>query len=493
MRPTRRWWTLVGVGVVLLVVAILGEQPLPLVGAAVIGGYCLVAASRAVAAFTTTHEAIDVEVETVPQRVPVGGDTTLTVTVSAAAPLSHPVTVDCTFPPSVDSDPVRLTLTPGETRARERCSPSFPVAGRFEFPTLSLEYESPDGLFVETVPVDESVTLSAEAHGTGDVHVGAGGTPIRGLFGSHTGDTTGVRGDDLASIRQYQPGDSVRRVDWKTTARLDEPHVREYEVEYEQATRIVIDARAPLTAGTPGRTKLDYLREVALGVLRSAEAGDDPLALTVVDETGIRVATESASTDDQYRRIRETLLGLGQERPETTTTRPTSGGTTGPADAHRSLQVLTSRRDDSAFATTLTPFFERTGSYVARLSEDALFEAVRRHTREASRGTWTVLLTDDSAASRLLEATKLATRGNGRATVFVTPSVLFERHDVVDLETAYQGLVEFEEFRRRLERLPRAAAYEVAPDDRLRAVLAQGADRARRRSRRRQQSTRGSS
>lgn len=481
MRPTRRWWTLVGVGVVLLVLAVLGEEPLLLIGASVIGGFCLVAAVHAVSAFTTTASRIAAHVNATPQRVPVSGDTSVSLSVSVDGPLTHSVRATCEFPGSVECETVTLELEPGETEARKLVSPSFPVAGRFEFPRLSYAFESPGNFFVEHIPVDESTTVTAEAHSTGDVHIGAGGSPLQRLFGGHQSEFKGVRGDELSSIRQYEPGDSVRLIDWKATARLDEPHIREYESEIEQTTRLVIDAREHLKRGAPGRTKLDYIREVALSILWGAERARDPLGLTLLDDTGVRVATESASTNHHYQRIRETLLELGGEQDEART-RAATPAEIGPAEALTTYRALAARQDDTTpFVATLRMFFERTESYVAKLSEDPLFDATRRHEDESSTGAWTAILTDDSDRGRLVQTMKLATRGDRRATAFVTPSFLFEEHDVADFEGAYQQLVAFEEFRQELQRLPRATAYEVAPDERFRAVLTHGRDRATRR------------
>lgn len=479
MRPTGRWWSITGVGAVLLGVALLGERPLLLVGASVVGAYALVAAARAVSATTTAHSRLSVNVDAVPRRVPASGETTLTVTATLDAPVDQPVTVEYGFPPGVDADTQQVTLRAGETRVRDACAPSFPVAGRFTLPEVTVTYEGPGGLFTQAVPLDAGVSVTAEAHGTGDIHVGAGGDALQGTFGSHRGDARGVRGDDLASLREYQPSDSVRRIDWKTTARLDTVHVREYEAEREQTTRLVVDARSALSTGERGRTKLDFLREVALSILRTAELDDDPVALTVVDDVGIRTATDAAGTVNHYRRLRETLFRLGSERRDGR--RRTATTETGPADAQAAYTRLASRDDpQTAFATTLVPYFSRTGSYVAQLSADPLFTGVRRHVSEVSRGTWTVVLTDDTQRNQLIETLKLATRGSRRATAFVTPSVLFESRGVTNLEETYEGLVDFEEFRERLDRLPRANAYEVAPDDRLRAVLSHG---NRRRSR----------
>jgi uncharacterized protein (DUF58 family) len=484
MRPTRRWWSIAAVGAVLLAISLVGDRFVPLVGASVLGAYCLVTAARAVSTITTADDSLTVDVDATPDRVPAGSETTVTVTATLDAPVDHPVTVDYTFPASVDAAPQSLTITPGERRAHATCAPSFPVAGRFSFPDLTVTYESPDRLFTQRVPLDEQVSVTAEAQGTGDIHVGAGGETLVGLFGSHRRDSHGIRGDDFADLREYEPADSVRRIDWKATARLDAPHVREYEAEREQLTRIVFDVRSTLAQGDSGRTKLDYLREVALSVLGSAERADDPLALTIIDDDGIRTVTDAASTADHYRQLRETLLALGGEQQ--TRHRRTVTAETNPAEAQAASTRLAARSGPiTTFELTLIPYFSRNSSYVAQVSADPLFAAVQRHITDVSRGSWTVVLTDDTKRGRVVETMKVATRGSRRATAFVTPSVLFESRDLSDLETAYERLVDFEEFRKRLNRIPRANAYEVAPDGRLRAVLAQGSERGRQQTRRR--------
>jgi uncharacterized protein (DUF58 family) len=54
---------------------------------------------------------------------------------------------------------------------------------------------------------------------------------IRPLDGLLQGDYRSLflgSGLDLAGIREYQPGDDIRYMDWNVTARLGVPHVREY-------------------------------------------------------------------------------------------------------------------------------------------------------------------------------------------------------------------------------------------------------------------------
>src|SRR5215211_5937207 len=54
---------------------------------------------------------------------------------------------------------------------------------------------------------------------------------VRRLDGLLQGDYRSLftgHGLDLAEVREYQPGDDARYIDWNVTARTGEPHVRQY-------------------------------------------------------------------------------------------------------------------------------------------------------------------------------------------------------------------------------------------------------------------------
>ena len=106
-----------------------------------------------------------------------------------------------------------------------------------------------------------------------------------------------------------------------------------------------------------------------------------------------------------------------------------------------------------------------------------MFATARTRLRRLRGTSWTVLLTDDTHRTETRETAKLARRGSGRCLVFLTPTVLFEPGGLADLESAYARYREFEEFRRGLDSLDRVRAFEVAPGDRIGALLA---DRRRR-------------
>lgn len=60
---------------------------------------------------------------------------------------------------------------------------------------------------------------------------------------------------DLADLREYQPTDDVRHIDWNVTARLDAPHVRVFTEDREMSACLIADGSGSMDFGSGTRTK----------------------------------------------------------------------------------------------------------------------------------------------------------------------------------------------------------------------------------------------
>ncbi|MFC4455750.1 DUF58 domain-containing protein [Deinococcus sonorensis] len=108
------------------------------------------------------------------------------------------------------------------------------------------------------------------------------------LFGDYRGLFYGPS-LDLAEVREYQPGDEVRRMDWNVTARTGRLHVRQYREERELTAWLVVDTSSSLNFGTRRVLKRDLVREfVGLASLVITRHGDRVGAMTF--GTGARMA-----------------------------------------------------------------------------------------------------------------------------------------------------------------------------------------------------------
>lgn len=96
---------------------------------------------------------------------------------------------------------------------------------------------------------------------------------VRRLDGLLQGDYRSLfhgAGVDLASLREYQPGDDVRYIDWNVTARLGTPYVREYVEDREVTAWFLLDLSPSVDFGAtePLREKRTVLVELAATLAR---------------------------------------------------------------------------------------------------------------------------------------------------------------------------------------------------------------------------------
>jgi uncharacterized protein (DUF58 family) len=75
------------------------------------------------------------------------------------------------------------------------------------------------------------------------------------------------RGVDFVESRNYQPGDDIRNMDWRVTARTGRPHTKVFQEERERPVLVVLDATPSLYFGTRRR-----LKSVSAGQMAAAVA-----------------------------------------------------------------------------------------------------------------------------------------------------------------------------------------------------------------------------
>jgi uncharacterized protein (DUF58 family) len=80
---------------------------------------------------------------------------------------------------------------------------------------------------------------------------------------------------EFSEVREYQPGDDIRSIDWNVTARLGAAYVKRYLEERELTVLFVIDASASERFGTRLRTKHDLAIEVCAVLALAAARNSD--------------------------------------------------------------------------------------------------------------------------------------------------------------------------------------------------------------------------
>jgi uncharacterized protein (DUF58 family) len=101
----------------------------------------------------------------------------------------------------------------------------------------------------------------------------------RGLVNSlFTGEYRSVfkgQGMEFSEVREYQPGDEVRSIDWNVTARMRKPYVKRYIEERELTVMLVVDLSGSERFGTRRRFKSELASELAAVLAMSAIRNND--------------------------------------------------------------------------------------------------------------------------------------------------------------------------------------------------------------------------
>jgi uncharacterized protein (DUF58 family) len=126
--------------------------------------------------------------------------------------------------------------------------------------------------------------------------------PVHSLLaGRHTSKLRG-RGLNFEEIRRYLPGDDIRQIDWKVTARTRQPHSRVYTEERERPAILVIDQRLGMFFGSKRNLKSVTAAETAaLAAWRT---------IAVKDRVGAVVFNDAETHEVRPQRTRSTVLRI---------------------------------------------------------------------------------------------------------------------------------------------------------------------------------------
>ncbi len=92
------------------------------------------------------------------------------------------------------------------------------------------------------------------------------------------------RGIEFAQVREYQPGDDIRTIDWNVTARSGVPHVKEFVEERDLTILVAIDVSGSMAFGSVDWRKCDVAAELASVFAFSAVQNADRIGLLLFSE-----------------------------------------------------------------------------------------------------------------------------------------------------------------------------------------------------------------
>ena len=83
----------------------------------------------------------------------------------------------------------------------------------------------------------------------------------------------------FSEVREYQPGDDVRSIDWNVTARMNRPYIKVYEEERELTVMLLVDVSGSRNFGTLSQLKRDTMAEVAATLAFSTIENNDKVGV----------------------------------------------------------------------------------------------------------------------------------------------------------------------------------------------------------------------
>ncbi len=145
----------------------------------------------------------------------------------------------------------------------------------------------------------------------------------RGLVNSHfVGEYHSVfkgQGMEFSEVREYQPGDEVRSIDWNVTARMRHPFVKRYIEERELTVMLAVDLSGSERFGTARRFKSELATELSAVLAMSAIRNNDRVGALLFTDRVEHVVPPSKGRRHVLRLIRDLLVhepaGCGTDIP----------------------------------------------------------------------------------------------------------------------------------------------------------------------------------
>ncbi|MGB6838277.1 MAG: DUF58 domain-containing protein [Dehalococcoidia bacterium] len=122
------------------------------------------------------------------------------------------------------------------------------------------------------------------------------------------------RGLEFSEVREYQPGDDVRSIDWNVTARMGTPYVKKYVEERELTVLLVVDVSASEAFGTGAQTKGEVAAEVAALLAFAAVANNDRIGLLTFSDRIEKFVPPRKGSQHVLRIVRELLYSRPRGR-----------------------------------------------------------------------------------------------------------------------------------------------------------------------------------
>jgi uncharacterized protein (DUF58 family) len=130
--------------------------------------------------------------------------------------------------------------------------------------------------------------------------------PIDLLAGQYRSVFRG-QGMEFDEVRQYQPGDEIRTIDWNVTARTGIPFIKRYSEEREMTVLVLLDISSSGIFGSGNQSKLEVMIEMIAVLMFSALKSNDKVGLVMFAADVVHYFPARKGRTNVLRLIREML------------------------------------------------------------------------------------------------------------------------------------------------------------------------------------------
>ena len=181
------------------------------------------------------------------------------------------------------------------------------------------------------------------------------------------------QGMNFEEVREYQPGDEVRAIDWNVTARMNHPFIKKFVEERELTLMLVVDLSGSGLFGSGEQSKRELAAEIASVLAFSAIRNNDKVGLILFTDEVEKYMPPRKGRRHVLRVIREILFYEPQRR---STNLPAALEFLSRVTAHRAITIVISDFIDNA---AIHNFAKPGSASLSPYSINALRQANRRH------------------------------------------------------------------------------------------------------------------
>ena len=130
---------------------------------------------------------------------------------------------------------------------------------------------------------------------------------VNDLFGGEYHSVFKGRGMAFSEVREYQPGDDIRLIDWNVTARNGAPFIKVFEEERELTVYLLVDISKSGEFGSQNQLKQEFGAEIASVIGFSAIKNNDKVGLILFSNEVEKYVVPKKGKSHVLRVIRELL------------------------------------------------------------------------------------------------------------------------------------------------------------------------------------------